>query len=254
MANYYSVDNLENIADISQAAKEKNATIYIFIEVNIGMNRCGINTKEEALPLAEKIQSSPGLVFEGLQGYAGQISHEADFGARVQGVKEAVDKVAGIKNHLEENGIKVNEISGASTGTYNITGDNTIWTEIQAGSYVFMDSDYDKLGLSFKKTLSVLASVIHKRKGIAITDAGQKVCCVTKGLPVIKGRTDIIANKLNEEHGILGDENDSLSYLQKIEYIPSHCCSTVNLHDELYGIRKGVLEKVFPIDGRGKSR
>ncbi|MCL2819241.1 MAG: DSD1 family PLP-dependent enzyme [Oscillospiraceae bacterium] len=248
------VDNPENIIDLSHAVKESGATIYVFIEVNIGMNRCGINTKEEALPLASLIQSSPGLVFEGLQGYAGQISHEADFDARVRGVKEAVEKVTGIKNHLEENGIKVNEISGASTGTYNITGDNTIWTEIQAGSYVFMDTDYEKLSLSFKNALSVLATVIHKRPGTAITDAGQKVCCVTKGLPVIKNLPGITALKLNEEHGIINDTEDSLFYLQKIEYIPSHCCSAVNLHDELYGVRNGVIEKIFQIDGRGKYR
>jgi len=248
------VDSLKNVADIAQAAGECGGTIYVFIEVNIGMNRCGINIKEEAFALADKIRSSEGLVFEGLQGYAGQISHEADFNARVRGVKEAVEKVTGIKNHLEKNGIKVNEVSGASTGTYNITGDNTIWTEIQAGSYVFMDTDYEKLGLDFKNALSILTTVIHKRKGTAITDAGQKVCCVTKGLPVIKSHPGLTVTKLNEEHGIVTDGNDTLSYLQKIEYIPSHCCSAVNLHDELYCIRKDVLEKILLIDGRGKSK
>ena len=247
------VDNPVNISDISLAAEENGAVIYIFIEVNIGMNRCGINTPEEALELAQKIQNSKGLVFEGLQGYAGQISHEADFAARKKGVAAAVEKMTEIKDYLESNGINVKEISGASTGTYNITGDNTIWTEIQAGSYVFMDTDYEKLGLGFKKTLSVLTTVIHKRSGIAVTDAGQKVCCVTKGLPVIKNHPELTVNKLNEEHGIIADENDSLSYLQKLEYIPSHCCSAVNLHDYLYGIRNGTLEKILHIDGLGKS-
>jgi len=248
------VDCLANVADISRAAEEFGTTIYVFIEVNIGMNRCGINTKEEAFVLAALIQNSKGLVFEGLQGYAGQISHEADYNARIKGVTDAVEKVSGIKNYLEENGIPVNEVSGASTGTYNITGDNTIWTEIQAGSYVFMDSDYERLDLGFKNALSVLTTVIHKRKGTAITDAGQKVCCVAKGLPVIKDSGALTVTKLNEEHGIITDENDTLSYLQKLEYIPSHCCSTVNLHDQLYGIRNGMLEDVFTIDGRGKSR
>jgi len=248
------VDSTENIVDLSRAAEECGATIYVFIEVNIGMNRCGINTKEEAFRLAELIQNSKGLVFEGLQGYAGQISHEKDFDARVKGVKDAVEKVGGIKDYLISKGINVNEVSGASTGTYNITGDNTIWTEIQAGSYVFMDTDYEKLNLGFKKALSILTTIIHKRPGAAVTDAGQKVCCVIKGLPEIKGNPGLIVTKLNEEHGIITDENDTLVYRQKIEYIPSHCCSAVNLHDTLYGVRKGVLEKIMKIDGRGKSR
>jgi len=248
------VDNAENVADISKAAEKCGSTIYIFIEIDIGMNRCGIFTKEEALLLANQIMSAPGLVFEGFQAYAGQISHEADLDARKRGVDEAIETVTNIKTHLEKNGITAKEISGASTGTYNITGDNTIWTEIQAGSYVFMDTDYERLDLGFENSLSVLTTVINKRPGIAITDAGQKVCCITKGRPVIKGHPGLIVTSLNEEHGKIKDENDSLSYLQKIEYIPSHCCSTVNLHDTLYGIRKGVLEKTMLIDGRGKSR
>ena len=249
-----SVDNPLNIDDISHAAQECGSTIYVLIEINIGMERCGINTGEEAFLLADKIQNSPGLVFEGIQAYAGQISHEADHTARSRGVAEAVEKVAGIKAYLTEKGINVKEISGASTGTYNITGDNTIWTEIQAGSYVFMDTDYERLDLGFENALSVLTTVMHKRNGAAVTDAGQKVCCITKGLPVIKGYPDLKVKSLNEEHGKIIDEKNVLTYLQKIEYIPSHCCSTVNLHDRLYGIRKGVIEKVLLIDGRGKSQ
>jgi len=248
------VDNPLNISDVSHAAQECGSTVHILIEIDIGMNRCGINTGEEAYQLAEQINNSPGLVFDGFQAYAGQISHEADYAARTRGVAEAISKVAGIKKYLTEKGIDVKEISGASTGTYNITGDNTIWTEIQAGSYIFMDTDYERLGTGFKNALTVQTTVINKRPGMAITDAGQKVCCITKGLPTIKGYPDLFVKSLNEEHGKIIDEKDILLYLQKIEYIPSHCCSTVNLHDHLYGIRKGKLEKTLSLDGRGKSR
>ena len=147
------------------------------------------------------------------------------------------------------------EVSGGGTGTYHITGDGTIWTEIQAGSYVFMDSVYSRMGLPFGNSLSVLTTVIHKRPGVAVTDAGLKVCSAEHGPPAIKDYPGLaIAGGLSEEHGRILDEGDELQYLQKIEYIPSHCCTTVNLHDRLYCVRKGMLEAVWPITGRGRSR
>ena len=246
-------DNAENVADLSEAAQACGSTLYVLIEINVGMERCGVNTKEEVLELAKLISQSAGLVFEGFQSYAGQLSHNPDRGERVKGVEAAIAKVTAIKEFVEGSGYKVNEISGAGTGTYNITGNNTIWTEIQAGSYVFMDTDYEMLGLSFQKSLTVLATVIHKRPGFAVTDAGQKVCCYTVGPPNIKGRPGLFAT-LSEEHGKIEDKNNELKYLQKVEYIPSHCCTTVNLHDNYYCVRNGILEKVLPISGRGKSQ
>jgi 3-hydroxy-D-aspartate aldolase len=147
----------------------------------------------------------------------------------------------------------VNEISGGGTGTYNITGDNTIWTEIQAGSYVFMDRTYGRLKLDFQNALTLVTMVIHKRPGIAITDAGWKVCTSEFGLPILKDHPHLEV-KLNEEHGIILDEKDELKYLQKIEYIPSHGCTTINLHDRYYCIRNNYLEAIWPISARGKSQ
>jgi D-serine deaminase-like pyridoxal phosphate-dependent protein len=136
-----------------------------------------------------------------------------------------------------------------------MTGDNTPWTEIQAGSYVFMDTLYSRLGHPFKNSLTILTTVIHKRPGFAVTDAGLKVCTVEHGLPEIKDFPGLkIHRGLSEEHGIIFDEKDELSYLRKVEYIPSHCCTTVNMHDRYYCVRKGILEALWPIAGRGKSQ
>lgn len=246
-------DNAANIVDLSQAAVAYGSTLYVLIEIDVGMERCGVNTKEEVLALAKLIDESEGLVFEGFQAYAGQLSHDPDLGARVQGVNEAVAKVSGIKDYLEKNGLAVKEISGAGTGTHNITGNNTIWTEIQAGSYVFMDTDYSMLGLPFEESLSVLTTVIHKRDGAAVTDAGQKACCMTAGLPAIKGRPGLFAT-LSEEHGKINDANNELNYMDRIEYIPSHCCTTANLHDNYYCVRDGLWEATWPVAARGRFR
>jgi len=248
-----AVDNEKNITQLSRAASTVGSTIYVLIEVDVGMKRCGVNSAEEVLNLAKKISNSKGLSFEGIQAYEGHLGHNADIEARRRGVQEMIEKIGKIKKYLEENGFNVNEISGGATGTYNITGENTIWTEIQAGSYVFMDTDYNRLGLSFENALTVLTMVIHKRPGYAITDAGLKVCSTDEGMPLIKNYLHLKLRE-EEEHGIILDTDNELKYLQKIEYIPSHCCTTVNLHDRYYCIRNNMLESIWPIDGRGKSQ
>ena len=250
-----AVDNIENITALSEAASKAGSTLYVLVEIDVGMKRCGVNTQQEALALASKIGESKGLVFEGIQAYEGHLQYIRDADARRQGVREMEKKVGGIKNFLEQHGIPVKEISGAGTGTYNITAENTIWTEIQAGSYIFLDNVYNKIALAFANSLTVLAAVIHKRPGYAVTDAGQKACSVDQGLPDIKGYPDLeIFRNLSEEHATIVDQKDELEFLQKIEYIPSHCCTTVNLHDSYYCVRNGLLESVWPISGRGKIR
>jgi D-serine deaminase-like pyridoxal phosphate-dependent protein len=250
-----AVDSERNIEDLSRAADFYGSTLYILLEVDVGMGRCGINTKEEALLLAEKTVRSQSLSFEGIQAYEGHLQFIPDFEKRRRGVEAMVEKVGSIKEHLESRGIPVKEISGAGTGTYNITGDNTIWTEIQAGSYIFMDTAYNKVGLEFENALTILTTVMHKRPGFAVCDAGMKVCSVDHGLPEIKGFPKCsIHDGLSEEHGTIADPDDELDYLQKIEYIPSHCCTTVNLHDRYFCVRNGKLEAVWWITGRGKSQ
>lgn len=254
-----AVDNSKNISNLSEAAKKFGSTIYVLIEVDVGMNRCGINTPEEALTLAKQIVDAPGLIFEGIQAYEGHLVYSTEIPGytdeyRRTGVKKMIEKVSKIKSALENNGIQVNEISGAGTGTYNITGDNTIWTEIQAGSYVLMDNIYNRVGLRFKSSLTILSTIMHKRPGRAVADVGLKTCTTEQGPPEIKGYPYLkIHGGLSEEHGKIDDPNDELKYGQKIEFIPSHCCTTVNLHDQFYCVRNGLLESIWPIAGRGKS-
>jgi D-serine deaminase-like pyridoxal phosphate-dependent protein len=247
------VDNEENIYDLSEAASAFGSIIHVLVEVDVGMKRCGVNSAEEVLKLVKVISGSKGLVFEGIQAYEGQLVHIPEYQKRLDGMSEIIEKITNIKSDIEKEGFEIKEISGGGTGTYAITGNNTIWTEIQAGSYVFMDTDLNRLGLQFKNALTVLATIIHKSPGYVVTDAGLKVCSPDGGLSQVKDHPGAKLT-LNEEHGIINDEKDEFDYLQKIEYIPSHCCSTVNLHDEYYCVRNNYLESVWPISARGKSK
>ena len=248
------VDNSHTVSELSRVAEESGCTIYVLIELEVGMKRCGVETKEQAFELAKQIVNAKGLVFEGFQAYAGHLCHKTDFEERKKGVLEAEDMVYSCKTFLEEKGISVNEVSGSGTGIYNIQGNEDVWTEIQAGSYVFMDTEYCAVNLGFEPSLTILTTVIHKRNGYVVTDAGLKVCCQEKGKPAIKGYPDLVVSSLSEEHGKIIDEGGLLHFLQKLEYIPSHCCSTVNLHDDYYCVRGESLETVWPVSGRGKSR
>jgi D-serine deaminase-like pyridoxal phosphate-dependent protein len=246
-------DNPANVKALSEACAAVGATLRVLVEVDVGMNRCGVKTSEAALALAKQIHASPGLVFEGIQAYEGHLVQIPEIEKRRAGVREMEEKIGRLKTMLEKAGLPVKEISGGGTSTYNITGDNTIWTEIQAGSYVFMDNSYDGMGLPFREALTVLATVIHTHEGRAVTDAGIKVCTTDHGNPTVKGHPGMEL-RTNEEHGIITDPAGELVYGQKIEYIPSHCCTTVNLHDTYHCVRAGTLEAVWPIPGRGRSR
>ena len=249
-----AVDNAENVDELAKAAEKTGVTIHLLVEVDVGMNRCGVEGAEETLALARRISASKSVVFEGLQAYEGQLVLNPELQQRREGVGRMVRKINSIKEQLAKNGIAIKEISGGGTGTYNLTGSDTPWTEIQAGSYVFMDLKYNQLGLEFENALTLLAMVIHKRPGAAVTDAGMKVCSVEFGLPQIKAAPGVSVRSLSEEHGNLVDDDDWLRYRQKIEYLPSHSCTTVNLHDRLFCVRDGILEEIWEISGRGKSR
>lgn len=248
-----AADDIRNIKMLSEAAFCMGAVVHVLIEVNVGMNRCGVNSFEEVYNLAKEIKTSRGLVLEGLQAYEGHLSLLPDLDKRRHGVCEINTRLKKLMAELEQNGIHIREVSGGGTGTYDISGNDMVWTEIQAGSYTLMDKKYGRLGLGFGNALSVLATVIHKRPGAAVTDAGIKVCSNDGGEPSIKDYSGINAY-LNEEHGILEDPEEKLAYMQKIEYIPGHCCTTVNLHERYYCIRNGRVECEWPILGRGMSR
>lgn len=255
-----AVDNSDNIKSLSNATLEFGSELYVLVEVNVGMERCGVNTPKEVFELAKAVETSKSLVFEGIQAYEGHLvytTEEPHYTEQYkrEGVQEMIEKISNIKSFLEKKGIQINEISGGGTGTYYLTGDDTPWTEIQAGSYVLMDNVYNQYNLSFDNSLTILTQIMHKRPGIAIADAGLKVCTTEQGLPTIKNYPQLeFRGTLSEEHGIIVDKEDKLEYLQKIEYTPSHCCTTVNLHDQYWCVRNGLLESVWPITGRGASK
>ncbi|MCG9130651.1 DSD1 family PLP-dependent enzyme [Candidatus Poribacteria bacterium] len=255
-----AVDNFENVQAISEAAAAKGATVRMLIEVNIGMNRCGVEPGEPVLKLAEKVRQSPNLKFEGLMGYEGHTVTKRNQVERDAAAREAMQHLLDAKHYLEKQGVEVSIMSGGGTGTFNITGSIPEMTEVQAGSYIFMDSTYgnvEGVGEQFDCSLSVLATVVSRPSpNRVIVDTGLKVLAKEFGIPQPVGVNGVELTGLSEEHGTIqvSDENVSLKPGDKLEILPSHCCTTVNLHDRYYGIRQGIVESVWDITARGKAQ
>ena len=255
-----AVDNPDNVQAISEAAAAKGATVRMLVEVNIGMNRCGVEPGKPALVLAEQIQQSPNLIFEGLMGYEGHTVAKPIRSERDTAARAAMQQLVEAKHYLEKHGVQVSIMSGGGTGTFNITGSIPEMTEVQAGSYVLMDSTYgnvEGVGDHFDCALSVLATVVSRPNvDRVIVDTGLKVLAKEFGIPQPTDVNGIEMTGLSEEHGTLqvSDANVSLKPGDTLEILPTHCCTTVNLHDRYYGIRNGIVESVWEITARGRSQ
>ena len=247
------VDNIANIKELAVASRNAGTVIRCLIEYEIGMKRCGVTSKEEVLELVKEINKYESLVFDGIQAYAGHISHMENFEERKSSTEENFAKLKNLISYLKENGIEVNTVSGGSTGTAAIKARERIYTELQAGSYLFMDSTYKELKLPFKNSLFVLTTVVSKKDGLTVVDAGVKTCGVDQGMPEVLNNEaeEIVAS---EEHFQLHGLKNTVELGDKMMLVPGHCCSTVNLHDRIYLVRDGKVVDRIQITARGYGK
>lgn len=246
------VDNADNIRALERAASEQGTTIHCLVEFEIGMNRCGVDTFEKFYELAELINKCPHLVFEGVQAYAGQLSHETDYVKRKSETEKIEQTLAGLRGYVEQRGLHVREVSGVSTGTVEFRKEGSVYTEIQAGSYIFMDAAYNSLDLHFKNSLFVLTTVISTNSDLIVADAGKKSVSVDQAMPAFKEFPQLPVD-MSEEHIAVAVQGHNIVLGDKLALIPGHCCTTVNLHSHLYLVRNGRVEDKIPVTSRGKS-
>ena len=249
-----AVDNAKNIDDLSSAAKIVNISLGVLIEIDVGMGRCGVRNMDEAVLLAKKIKESSNIELKGIMGYEGHAVFILDKEERIESGRLANSKLVNAADAIRKEGIKVEIVSGAGTGTFNIAGEFTGITEIQAGSYIFMDLTYEKVGLPFEQSLFVLASVVScPDDETVILDSGMKSISVERECPKVVEYENLEVLKLAEEHAKchLNSKTHSPKPNDKLHLVMSHCCSTINLHDKIYVIRNGLIEGIWPIAARG---
>ena len=256
-------DSAEAVLLASRAATELDVTLGALVEIDVGSERCGIEPGRPARDLALRIAEAPNLRFRGIHAYHGAAQHFEGYEERRQAVAQAVDRVEATKAALAGDGLACEIVTGAGTGTFRFEAASGTYTEIQPGSYLFMDTEYARINgedgepfAEFEHSLFVLAGVMSvPTPERAILDAGLKSYSAEKGLPWVRGRPDTRLVGASDEHGklALGSEAAPLRLGDKVRLIPSHCDPTINLHDWFVGIRNGVVDEIWPITGRGAS-
>ena len=248
-----AVESLENVAALNEAAKSRKTTLKVLIEVDVGMHRCGVATGDEAVALAKKIDAMKHIELAGVMGYEGHIIFTFDRDERVKLGTGCMEELVAVKATLEKAGFPIPIVSGGGTGTFDIASKVPGVTEVQAGSYLTMDATYGYLNLGFEQAVTLVTTVIAVHGDHVILDCGMKSITSEFGMPQPVGLDGASLGSLSEEHGHLNMEGKTkLKVGDVVELIPTHGCTTINLHDRFYPVRNDVVEGIWEISARGK--
>jgi D-serine deaminase-like pyridoxal phosphate-dependent protein len=248
------VDDLSNLRAIGRSG----AKLDVYVELELGMRRCGVAPGEPAVALAREAAKFPNLRFGGLQAYHGRAQHMRSMEERHAAIERAAQDVFHTKRSLEKAGIACPIVTGAGSGTFMFEAASGAWDELQPGSYVFMDADYARNEWApplprFEHALFVLSTVMSRSAGLAVLDAGLKASSVDSGMPTLWQRPGLTYTRASDEHGCVeiaaGAAAPALG--EKLLLVPGHCDPTVNLYDWYVCVRGGVVEALWPVAARG---
>ena len=254
-------DDGGQVAAIEAAAADAGIRMTVLVEIDVGAGRCGVQPGPDAVALAGRIAASKHLIFGGLQAYHGSAQHKRTPAERGVLIGNAVEASRRTVEQLRQQGLACPIVGGAGTGTFEIESHSGVYTEMQAGSYVFMDADYarnlDETGApvsTFRHALFVLSSVMSQAQtGVAVLDAGHKAVAIDSGFPTVWQRPGIVYTGASDEHGKLqyGSETAAPKVGEKLRLIPGHCDPTVDRFDWYVGVRNGRVECLWPVAARG---
>lgn len=267
-----AVDSLEGVRRLADAMNGRRASggapavIDVFVEIDVGQGRCGVAPGRAAVDLAHEIRRHPALRFAGLQAYHGRAQHLRSPQARREAIAVVVQDVLFTRKLIEAEGVPVDLVTGAGTGSMVCEAASGVFGELQAGSFLFMDADYtanerDPAQPQFEHALFVKSQVMSSGLRHAVCDAGHKSHAIDSGLPrvlALQPTGELEYANGGDEHGILrpAGSNQRVPQLDDVVWlIPGHCDPTVNLHKYIIGvgggIERGRVEKIIRVDARG---
>lgn len=254
------VDGRENVELISRAATKSGVTIKVLVDIHIGSHRFGCEPGEEALELAKYASNHTGIVFRGLMGNDAHLGRVEPRSERRRQVENAEKTLTDSKQIIERTGLKVEEVSTGSTGSYDVSASNPEVTGVQAGSYLLMDSEYHSHVPEFFCALTVLSTVISKHpNGIIVLDAGMASISSASGLPKLADNSafdtkNLEVYQLNAENCLVKEKRScGIRVGDKLELIPSYLDATVIRHEKFHGMRNSKIEIEWPVLGRSAS-
>jgi len=256
-------DNRQVAQRLADAAKASGKKLKILVDIDPGLGRTGVPPGDDAIALVEQVANSGALEYAGLQCYAGQVQHMESPNERRDASLTALKELAGLRDRLSSRGLAPKILSGGGTGTFDIDPDARVLTELQAGSYVFMDHQYNDVWTKpgarppFETSLFVQTTVISaNRAGLATTDAGFKSFATDAGSPEIASGAPAGANYFffgDEQGGIFYASEQKLRPGDVVACVVPHCDPTVNLYDRIHAVRGQTLEAIWAIEARGRS-
>jgi D-serine deaminase-like pyridoxal phosphate-dependent protein len=253
------VDDAGNVRELEAAAARAGARLDVYVELEVGMGRCGVASGEPALALARAVAACKQLRFAGLQAYHGRAQHMRSMAERREAIARSAEAVRATRRMIGAAGIACPTVTGAGSGTFMLEVASGAWDEIQPGSYAFMDVDYARNEWAaplprFEHSLFVYSTVMSRpAPRLAIVDAGLKASSVDSGLPEVWQRPGLKYIRASDEHGWVevaeGAAAPALG--EKLLLVPGHCDPTVNLYDWYVCVRSGRVEALWPISARG---
>ena len=259
-----AVDYPQNAHDLSDAAKEAGTIADVVVDVAVG-TRTGVPAGPQAIALAQLVDKLPNLKLRGMISYDGGAQHIKGFKARLERTLQNYEPSVQTFELMKKSGLNTEIFSGGGTGTYNIMTKVPGFTDVQVGSYIFMDSQYLEIGgesndevyTDFVPSLTVMTTVLNAYfPGRLTTDAGAKALTINKPDPIVVGEKGFSYNAGSDEFGVIRYEAASKAYKvgDKLELIVPHCDPAVNEYDQIYGTRQDRVEAVWSIAARGKSQ
>ncbi len=248
-----AVDSELGLEQIAKSTANAGTTVGVVVDVNVGLPRCGIGPGEDALGLARRIAATPNVQLMGVMGYEGHVVGREERDKRESGARDSMEKLLTTARMIRDDGLPCEIVSAGGTGTYDITSRIDGITEIQAGSYVLMDTAYAKLDIPFEQALTVLGTVVSRTSAkLCVTDSGHKACTEDHGDPEVKGIEGASVLFLSDEHATITLPPDAtVAPGDRIELWPSHIDPTINLHDVLYAVSSDGSVEVWPVSARG---
>lgn len=245
-----AVDDPANVEAVAAAARAAGSELGVLVEVDTGMDRCGVDGPDEALDVARRVADAPGLRFVGLTGYEGHCSLTPDHDERLAKEQAAMAFFIGVAERIEAAGLPVPIRSAGGTATWDWTAAHPGITEIQAGTYVVMDNFHGRMVGGFEHSLTVQATVISRRPDRVIVDAGGKSMGAGE-LATIVGHP-LRAFRFDEEHGVFdATGGSSLRVGDSVALVPGYSPSTVNWYDAFHVVEDDVVVDIWPVIPRG---
>jgi D-serine deaminase-like pyridoxal phosphate-dependent protein len=256
-------DNPVNVDALTAASVKAGRPLSVIVEFDVGQGRTGTTSVDAAAALAGRIKAARHLRYAGVQAYYGHLQHVTGFADRKAAAETQIARVRALLERLKSDGLAPEIVTGGGTGTFDIDPGGGVYTELQPGSYPFMDREYLEIDMTKQRTspfvasLFVQASVVSaNREGFAVVNAGYKSFATEGGMPTV-----LVPRLAGASYKLMGDEHGGVEYDPKsgtlkigdtVEFLTPHCDPTINLYDRYHCVRGDTLVEIWPVDARGR--